>query len=91
MLAGALLMWARGMSEFGAIVILAYNPKTMPVLVFERFEGFGLDAAKPVALLIVLVALVVFIVVRALVAGARTAVMGAVTVEPVRRDRRSRL
>ena len=26
-LAGALLMWARGMSEFGAVVILAYNPE----------------------------------------------------------------
>jgi molybdate/tungstate transport system permease protein len=65
-LAGALLMWARGMSEFGAIVILAYNPKTMSVLVYERFEGLGLDAAKPAALLIVLLALVVFIVVRAI-------------------------
>ncbi len=65
-LAGALLMWARGMSEFGAIVILAYNPKTMSVLVYERFEGLGLNAAKPAALLIVLVALVVFIVVRAM-------------------------
>ncbi len=64
-LAGALLMWARGMSEFGAIVILAYNPKTMSVLVYERFEGLGLDAAKPAALLIVLLALAVFIVVRA--------------------------
>jgi molybdate/tungstate transport system permease protein len=63
-LAGALLMWARGMSEFGAVVILAYNPKTVPVLVFERFEGFGLEAAQPVALLIVLVALAVFIAVR---------------------------
>ena len=65
-LAGALLMWSRGMSEFGAIVILAYNPKTMSVLVYERFEGLGLDAAKPAALLIVLLALVVFIVVRTL-------------------------
>ena len=63
-LAGALLMWARGMSEFGAIVIMAYNPKTMSVLVYERFEGFGLGAAKPAALLIVLLALVVFVVVR---------------------------
>jgi len=70
-LAGALLMWARGMSEFGAVVILAYNPKTVPVLVFERFEGFGLEAAQPVALLIVLVALAVFIAVR-LVLGNRS-------------------
>jgi len=59
-LAGALLMWGRGVSEFGAVVILAYHPKTMPVLVFERFEGFGLGAAQPLALLLILAALVVF-------------------------------
>ena len=43
-MAGALLMWGRGISEFGAVVILAYNPKVISVLTFERFEGFGLRA-----------------------------------------------
>ena len=61
---GAVMMWARGISEFGAVVILAYHPKITPVLVYERFEGFGLDAAQPVALLLILVALVVFILLR---------------------------
>lgn len=63
-LAGALMMWARGISEFGAVVILAYHPKIVPVLVFERFEGFGLAAAQPVAALLVLVALATFIFLR---------------------------
>jgi molybdate/tungstate transport system permease protein len=63
-LGGAIMMWARGISEFGAVVILAYNPKIVPVLVYERFEGFGLDAAQPIALLLILVALVVFITLR---------------------------
>lgn len=63
-LAGALMMWARGISEFGAVVILAYHPKIVPVLVFERFEGFGLVAAQPVAALLVLVALTTFIFLR---------------------------
>jgi molybdate/tungstate transport system permease protein len=63
-LAGGLMMWARGISEFGAIVILAYHPKIVPVLVFERFEGFGLVAAQPVAALLVLVALATFIFLR---------------------------
>ena len=53
------MMWARGISEFGAVVILAYHPKIVPVLVYERFEGFGLSVALPVALLLILVALVV--------------------------------
>ncbi len=63
-LAGALMMWARGISEFGAVVILAYHPKIVPVLVFERFEGFGLVAAQPVAALLILVALGTFIFLR---------------------------
>lgn len=63
-LAGAVMMWARGISEFGAVVILAYHPKIIPVLVYERFQGYGLSAAQPVALLLILVALVVFIFLR---------------------------
>jgi molybdate/tungstate transport system permease protein len=63
--AGGVLMWARGISEFGAVVILAYNPKIIPTLIYERFEGLGLSAARPVAVIIVLVALAMFIVLRA--------------------------
>jgi molybdate/tungstate transport system permease protein len=63
-LAGALMMWARGISEFGAVIILAYHPKVVPVLVYERFEGFGLAAAQPVAALLVLVVLATFIFLR---------------------------
>jgi molybdate/tungstate transport system permease protein len=65
-LAGALTMWARGLSEFGAVVILAYNPKIIPVVVYERFAGFGLAAARPVALLLILAALSVFLILRGL-------------------------
>ncbi|NJD58208.1 MAG: molybdenum ABC transporter permease [Anaerolineales bacterium] len=63
-LAGAVMMWSRGISEFGAVVILAYHPKVATVLVYERFAGFGLDAAQPIALILILVALVVFISLR---------------------------
>jgi molybdate/tungstate transport system permease protein len=63
-LGGAVMMWARGISEFGAVVILAYHPKITPVLVYERFVGFGLTAAQPIALILILVALVIFITLR---------------------------
>lgn len=63
-LGGAVMMWARGISEFGAVIILAYHPKIVPVLVYERFMGYGLDAAQPVALLLIIVALIVFITLR---------------------------
>lgn len=63
-LGGAVMMWARGISEFGAIVILAYNPKIVPVLVYERFNGFGLGAAQPVAALLIVVAVAIFVFLR---------------------------
>ena len=63
-LGGAVMMWARGISEFGAVVILAYNPKIVPVLIYELYEGFGLKAAEPASLLLILVALLVFILLR---------------------------
>ncbi len=71
-LSGMILMWARGLSEFGAVVILAYHPMVAPVLLYERFESFGLAYARPVATLIILICLVTFVALRA-VAGKRRA------------------
>ena len=61
---GLVLMFARGMSEFGAVVIVAYHPMTTPVMIFDRFNSFGLDYARPVAAIFVTITLVVFIVLR---------------------------
>jgi molybdate/tungstate transport system permease protein len=69
-LAAAVVMWARAVSEFGAIVILTYNPKVASVLSYDRFTVFGLDAALPVAAVLVLLAVVPLLVLRSLRAGA---------------------
>ena len=61
---GSVLMWARGISEFGAVVILAYNPKAISVLIYERFAGFGLSAALPITALLLVLALVILVLVR---------------------------
>ena len=63
-LAGNVMMWARGISEFGAVIILAYHPMIAPTLVYQRFEMYGLDYARPVAVLLILVSVLVFIVMR---------------------------
>ena len=63
-LSGTLMMWARGLSEFGAIVILAYHPMVAPILVYERFESYGLAYARPVASLVILISLGVFFLLR---------------------------
>jgi molybdate/tungstate transport system permease protein len=66
LLAAAVVMWARAVSEFGAIVILTYNPKVASVLSYDRFTSFGLDAALPVAAVLVLLALVPLLALRSL-------------------------
>jgi molybdate/tungstate transport system permease protein len=59
-----ILMWARGLSEFGAVIILAYHPMVAPVLLYERFESFGLRYALPVAALMMLICLATFAALR---------------------------
>jgi molybdate/tungstate transport system permease protein len=65
-LAGSILAWARSVSEFGSIVILTYNPKVASIYIFDRFTAFGLKAAVPAAIILLLVAITVFVVVRVL-------------------------
>jgi len=67
-LSGLILMWARGMSEFGAVVIVAYHPMTTPVQIYERFGAFGLRYARPVAVLFIVICLSVFVGLRLLAA-----------------------
>jgi molybdate/tungstate transport system permease protein len=66
LLAAAVVMWARAVSEFGAIVILTYNPKVASVLSYDRFTVYGLDAALPVAAVLVLLAIVPLLALRTL-------------------------
>ena len=60
-LSGLIMMWARGLSEFGAVVILAYHPMIAPILIYERFESYGLNYARPVATLVILISLGIFL------------------------------
>jgi len=55
-LAGVTLAFARAIGEFGATLTLAYYPRTMPVEVWVAFSTAGLDAAYPVALVLLCVA-----------------------------------
>jgi molybdate/tungstate transport system permease protein len=64
---GMILMFARGMSEFGAVVIIAYHPMITPVLIYERFGAFGLEYARPVSVIFIAVCLLFFIALRMLV------------------------
>jgi molybdate/tungstate transport system permease protein len=63
-LSGMILMWARGISEFGAVIIIAYHPMTTPVLVFQRFNDYGLAHARSAAVLLILICVAIFAVLR---------------------------
>ena len=65
-LSGSIMMWARGISEFGAVIILAYHPMITPILIYDRYEAFGLKYARPVAVVLILICLLVFISLRLL-------------------------
>jgi molybdate/tungstate transport system permease protein len=63
---GFVMMFARGMSEFGAVVIIAYHPMIAPVLIYDRFSSYGLNYARPASVLFILVALIFLIALRLL-------------------------
>lgn len=53
----SVLAWARALSEFGSIAILAYYPRTSPVLIWDRFVTYGMRAALAPALVMLVVAI----------------------------------
>lgn len=60
--AGMILCWLRAMAEYGSLRVLASFPKTAPILILERFdERGGLSEAQPIAVLMVVIALLVFL------------------------------
>jgi len=63
-LAGMVLMWGRGISEFGAVIIIAYHPMTTPVLVYTRFNDYGLAYSRTAAVALIIVCIVGFTVLR---------------------------
>lgn len=63
---GLIMCMARAISEFGAVVIVAYHPMVASVLIYERFEAFGLKYSQPVAVWLVAVCLVLFLILRVL-------------------------
>ncbi len=66
MLAGAIMACARAISEFGAVIIIAYHPMIAPVMIYDRFQTMGLKYSLPIAVWLVLVCLVLFLILRTL-------------------------
>ncbi|MCK9230420.1 MAG: ABC transporter permease [Syntrophales bacterium] len=65
-LIGFVMCTARAISEFGAVVVVAYHPMIAPVLIYERFEAYGLKYSQPVAVWLISVCLILFLTLRIL-------------------------
>jgi molybdate/tungstate transport system permease protein len=53
---GLTLAWIRAMGEFGSTLIVAYNPHSLPVYMWVKFESEGLSGAMPAAFCLVALA-----------------------------------
>jgi len=51
-LTGAVLVYARSISEFGAVVIIAYYPATIPVEIYNLFLQSGLTQSAAAAVVL---------------------------------------
>jgi molybdate transport system permease protein len=72
--AGLLMTWMRAIGEYGATVLLAYHPYTLPVFVYVLFSSTGIPATQaPTALAL----------------GVAVAVLLIVEIRPRRRSRRT--
>jgi molybdate transport system permease protein len=63
--AGMLLTWLRAFGEYGAVVILAYNPASLPIYTENQFSGRGLPTTLAPTALALAVAVVVVVLSRA--------------------------
>ncbi|MHB8378347.1 MAG: ATP-binding cassette domain-containing protein [Acidimicrobiales bacterium] len=62
--AGMLLTWLRAFGEYGAVVILAYNPASLPIYTYNQFSGRGLPTTLAPTALALGVAVVVVLMSR---------------------------
>jgi molybdate/tungstate transport system permease protein len=63
-LSGCLLTWARAVSEFGAVIVLAYYPQTAPIYLYDLYASEGLQAALPVTGVLIILAIIIFLIFR---------------------------
>ncbi|QFU83569.1 ABC transporter permease subunit [Natronorubrum aibiense] len=69
--AGVILTFVRAIGEFGATMMVAYNPRTMPTRIEVLRITHGLDAIVPIALALLVITLVVVVAVQFVIGGPR--------------------
>lgn len=68
-LAGAILSFARSISEVGAVLIVAYYPKVAATLVVERFLSYGLSSALSLTVVLIFISVAIFAALKIILRG----------------------
>jgi molybdate/tungstate transport system permease protein len=63
---GSILAWGRGISEFAAIIMIAYYPMVISTLIYYDFTTGGIKESTAVAFVMIIVCLGVFLALRSL-------------------------
>jgi ABC-type Fe3+/spermidine/putrescine transport system ATPase subunit/ABC-type sulfate transport system permease component len=79
--AGMLLAWLRAFGEYGAVIVLAYHPFSLPVYTYNQFSGAGLPTTIAPTALALGVAVVAVALSRLRLSG--TSTRPAVLADPV--------
>ena len=69
LIAGYILAIARSISEVGAIMIIAYYPKTAAILIIERFLTAGLKPVLALTTALIMISIALFILLKLVMRG----------------------
>ncbi len=61
---GSVLAWGRAISEFAAVIMIAYYPMIVSTLIYYRFTTGGLRESSAIAFLMILASFSIFLVLR---------------------------
>ncbi|MFY9801402.1 MAG: ABC transporter permease [Methanoregula sp.] len=61
---GCILAWGRAISEFAAVIMIAYYPMVISTLIYYKFTTGGIKESSAVAFVMIAACLIVFLVLR---------------------------
>lgn len=61
---GSVLAWGRAISEFSAVIMIAYYPAVISTLIYNRFMTGGLKESSAVALIMIIACLALFFILK---------------------------
>lgn len=63
-LSGFFSSWARAISEFGAVIIIAYYPMTAPIKIYDAYTQYNLQTSIAIAASLLIISLILFAILK---------------------------